>query len=289
MNSIQTLCILIVVITNAIQSVFKKAYSTRKNSSSPYIFTSLTVLSAWVVFFVRSLITGSLNFDLKILPYAVIFATAYCVAGIFNLIAIQCGSLALSSLVLSYSIIIPTLYGLIFDGDPASTVFYLGLLFLAASMLFINKTAPGEKISLKWFFCIMISFIGNGLCTTVQPIQSKLFKNEYDDVFMLIALGIVFVILITFALTKDRKIFLPAVKTNLHLMVACGISNAICNLLVMVSTGLGVNKSLLFPLVGAGGIVIAWAVSVFLYKEKLTKKQHLGLVLGVISIVFLNL
>ena len=72
-------------------------------------------------------------------------------------------------------------------------------------------------------------------------------------------------------------------------MIASGVSNAITNLLVMVSTGLGVSKSLLFPLTGAGGIVIAWGVSIFLYKEKLTKAQHFGLVLGIISIAFLNL
>ena len=108
--------------------------------------------------------------------------------------------------------------------------------------------------------------------------------------FMIIALAIVFVILISFALVKDRKIFIPTVKTNAHLMIACGLCNAITNLIVMISIGrLKVNQSLLFPLNGASGIVIAWAVSVFLYKEKLTKKQHLGLVLGVISIVFLNL
>ncbi len=289
MNSIQTLCMITIIITCSIQNIFKKAYSTRKNSSSPYIFSALAVLSAWMVFFVRALITGSLNFDIRILPYAIVFALTYCAASIFNLIAIQCGSLALSSLVISYSIVIPTLYGLIFDGDSASIMFYLGLAFLAASMFFINKTTAESKITLKWLICIAISFIGNGICSTTQPIQSELFNNQYDDMFMIISLAIVFAILMSFALVKDRKIFIPTVKTNVHLMIACGLSNAITNLLVMVSTGLGVNKSLLFPLNGAGGIIIAWAVSVFLYKEKLTVKQHLGLVLGIISIVFFNL
>ncbi len=293
MNSIQALCMITIVITCSIQNIFKKAYSTRPNSSSPYIFSALAVLSAWSVFFARALITGSLNFDiqilLQILPYAVAFALTYCTASIFNLIAIQCGSLALSSLIVSYSIIIPTLYGLIFDGDSANVVFYFGLAFLAASMLFINKTTADSKITFKWLVCIALTFFGNGICSTVQPVQSERFNNEYDDMFMIIGLAIVFVILMTFALVKDRKIFIPTVKTNVHLMIACGLSNAITNLLVMVSTGLGVNKSLLFPLNGAGGIVIAWAISVFLYKEKLSKTQHLGLVLGVISIVLLNL
>ncbi len=289
MNLIQALCIIVIIITSAIQGVFKKAYTTRENSSSPYIFSAFTVLSAWAVFFVRALITGSLNFNIAILPYALLFASTYCIAAIFNLMAIQTGSLALSSLILSYSIIIPTLYGLIFDGDPTSVAFFIGLAFLAVSMIFINKTTSTTKIRLKWFIFVMISFFGNGVCSTTQPVQSVKFDNKYDDVFMIISLAIVFIVLFGFAIVKDRHIIKPTLKTNGHLMIACGLSNAITNLLVMVSTSININMSLLFPLLGAGGIVIAWAISVFFYKEKLAKTQHFGLVLGIVAIVFLNI
>ncbi|MBQ8249274.1 MAG: DMT family transporter [Clostridia bacterium] len=242
------------------------------------------------VFFIRGLVTGKLNFTVEILPYAIRFATADCASAFFNLIAIQCGSLSLTSLIVSYSLMIPTLYGLIFNGDPVNIFFYIGLAFLLLSLLFVNRTSGGDvKITFKWLICVIIAFVGNGICSTVQPEQSNRFGNKYDDTFMVIALAIVFVTLLIFALIKDRKIFLPTVKTNVHLMVLCGLSNAVANLLVMAATGLGVNKSLMFPLISAGGIVIAWVVSVFLYKEKLSKKQHLGLALGVIAIVFLNI
>ena len=71
-------------------------------------------------------------------------------------------------------------------------------------------------------------------------------------------------------------------------MVLCGVANGVVNLLVMVAS-LTIEKSVMFPLISAGGIVLTWIISVFLYKEKLSMKQNIGLVLGIVSIVFLNL
>ncbi len=68
-----------------------------------------------------------------------------------------------------------------------------------------------------------------------------------------------------------------------------GVFNGVVNMLTMAVTFAGVSKSLMFPLVSAGGIVLTWVISPFFYKEKLTTKQNIGMVLGVISIVFLNL
>ena len=56
-----------------------------------------------------------------------------------------------------------------------------------------------------------------------------------------------------------------------------------------IAESAGISKSLMFPLISAGGIVLTWIISLFFYKEKLTLKQNIGMVLGVISIVFLNL
>lgn len=291
MNIASILCIFTTIITVSSQNVLKKYYNNRPNSSSIYLFSAITVLSAWALFFVRSMITKTLTFDSVIIPYAIVFAVSYCLASIFNLIAIQCGSLSLTSLISSYSLIIPTAYGLIFDGDisNAKTSFYIGLAFLIISLFLISNTSGKNKISLKWIICVLIAFIGNGACSTVQPEQSEIFSGKYDDTFMVIALAIVFIILFSLAIVKDRSVMLPTIKSNSHIMIACGLSNGIANLLIMVATGLSISKSLLFPLISAGGIVITWLVSVFLYKEKLSKKQNMGLVFGIIAIVFLNI
>ena len=49
------------------------------------------------------------------------------------------------------------------------------------------------------------------------------------------------------------------------------------------------NASIMFPIISAGGIIGTSLVSVLFYKEKLTKMQYAGLVLGIGAIVLLNI
>ena len=71
-------------------------------------------------------------------------------------------------------------------------------------------------------------------------------------------------------------------------MALCGIANGAMNLFVMLlSTRM--NASLMFPVFSAGGIILTWTVSRFVYKEKLALGQNLALVLGILAVVFMNL
>ena len=289
------LYLILIIIGISAQSVLKKGYN-RKYGGGVFVFSAITVLTACLFFAVKS--GFSLNFDVEVLPYALGFAAAYCCASIFGFLAIMTGPLSLTSLASSYSLLIPTFWGIIFDKDPTSVWLYVGLGLLAASLVFINlKDKPkdvttedhGEvKMSLKWAIFVLIALVTNGACSTIQPAQSKLFEGAYDSAFMVISLAVVFVVLATLVLFKERHEILPSLKAGAPAMVLCGVANGVVNLLVMVAS-LTIDKSVMFPLISAGGIVLTWVISMFLYKEKLSMKQNIGLVLGIISIVFLNL
>ena len=130
------------------------------------------------------------NFNPEILPYAIGFAVAFCSATVFGFWAILTGPLSLTSLATSYSLLIPTFWGIIFDGDETSVWLYLGLVLLAASLVFINlkdkkkdveaKAAPEAKITLKWAIFVLIALITNGACSTIQPAQTRIFGGKYE-------------------------------------------------------------------------------------------------------------
>lgn len=289
------LYLILIIIGISAQSVLKKGYN-RKHGGGVFVFSSVTVLTACLFFAIKS--GFSFAFDVEVLPYAIGFAAAYCCASIFGFLAIMTGPLSLTSLATSYSLLIPTFWGIIFDKDPTSLWLYIGLGLLAASLVFINlKDKPkngtesdsGEvKITLKWAIFALIALVTNGACSTIQPAQSKLFDGAYDSVFMVISLAIVFAVMAILVLFKERRDVLPSLKAGAPAMVLCGVANGVVNLLVMVAS-LTIEKSVMFPLISAGGIVLTWVISMFLYKEKLSMKQNIGLVLGIISIVFLNL
>lgn len=46
--------------------------------------------------------------------------------------------------------------------------------------------------------------------------------------------------------------------------------------------------SLMFPIISAGGIAATFVISQVFYKEKLSKLQLVGFILGTVSVVLLN-
>ena len=274
-----------IIIGVSAQNIIKKPYTDKTNGKGVYFFSLLTSLSA-MLFFV--LISNGLNFEIRILPYSLLFALSYALTTVFSVLSVACGSLSLTSLIISYSLMIPTFYGLIFLNDDISIGLFPGIALLALSLLLINKKSDDSPITLKWLIYVLLAFIGNGMCTVSQKMQQVAFGGEYKNEFMILALAVVSIILSLLIIVSERKEIKTYVKFGWHLSIICGIMNGAVNLFVMLLSG-KMPASLMFPLISAGGIIVTYIVSRFFYKEKLTKTQLCGFILGTISVVFLNI
>ena len=93
-----------------------------------------------------------LDMNPALIPYSIGFAVTYGMTVMFSMIALNYGSMSLTSLVTSYSLIIPTFYGLLFLGDPSGPFLYVGLVLLFASLTLINLRKGDMKISGKWYY-----------------------------------------------------------------------------------------------------------------------------------------
>lgn len=267
------------------QNISKKIFS-HKASGGVYTFSMLSALAATAFFLITA---RDPVWNAGLLPYALFFAFSYGTASIFGVLALSCGPLSLTALITSFSLMIPTFYGLIFLKDPVSFGLYPGLALLAASLFLINKKGINtSKLSLKWFVYVLLAFLGNGLCSVAQAMQQKRFEGQFKNEFMITALLFVVLIMGVATLCKERKDFGRFIKVGWHLSLLCGALNGMVNMFVMILTGL-MSVSLMFPLISVGGIVVTFIVSKVFYKEKLTTAQHIGFLLGIGAIVFLNL
>lgn len=266
------------------QSIVKKPYTQKTNGAGVYFFNTLLSAAALLFFVVTS---TKLNFNLSFVPYSIGFAISYAVASVFMVLAIAYGSLSLTSLFISYSLMIPTFYGLII-GDPIGKGFILGMILLVISLFLTNKSDEKAKISFKWIIFVILSFVGNGMCTVVQKMQQVASNGAYKNEFMIIALAIVTVVMLLMTLFKERKDIKLFAKSGWHWALICGLLNGIVNLFVMILSG-KMPVSLMFPLISAGGLIVTYLVSRFCYKEKLTKMQFIGFVFGLAAVVFLNI
>ena len=282
--------ITIIVALCALQNVVQKSYNKKFSNRGALTFCTFSALVALFYFGIRAIIKDSLVIPpAELIPYAILYGIGYSLASIFILMALGAGPLSLTSLVISYSLLVPTGWGIIFDGDDVGATFYIGISLLIVSIFLINSKKEDTKVSLKWAIFAALALIGNGTCSTAQSEQSERFSGAYDDTCMIIGLGIVVILTATLTFIQEKDDISDCLKRGPHLIAARGVINASANLLVMVVVGLGVNQSLMFPIQSAGGIILSYILSVAYYKEKLDKKQTYAVLLGATSIVFLNI
>jgi len=268
----------------SIQNIFKRQFSDKTNGKGIFVFGSLVSLFAMLFFVVTS---KNPNFNMEFLPYSIGFAASFGTTTLFSVLAVSCGSLSLTSLFTSYSLMIPTFYGLLFLKDPISKGLIPGIILLVTSLVLTNKKSEENKISFKWVIYVILAFVGNGMCSTVQKMQQIAFNGAYKNEFMIIALAIVTIFLLTFSLFTERKEIKIYVKSGWWLAILSGVINGAVNLFVMILSG-RIPVSLMFPLISAGGIIFTYLISKLFYKERLSKTQFAGFIIGIISVVFLN-
>ena len=239
-----------------------------------------------MLFFI--VLSNGFEWNKGLFVYSVFFALSYIAGTVFSLSAVAYGSLSITTLIISYSLMLPTIYGLIFLNDTVGPGLFPGLMLLIVSLFFINKKSGETQITTKWIVSVFLAFIGNGMCSVVQKAQQVAFNGEYKNEFMILALAIVTFLLSVFVIIKEGKDIKNFAAAGWYMAIGSGIANGIVNLFVMILSGT-MPVSLMFPMISAGGIVITYIVSRFFYKEKLTKKQFAGFVFGIISVVFLNI
>lgn len=287
MDNFSVLLLTIMTLGTSAQKILKRNYGDRVGAKGIYIYNTILVLVQSLLFCFG--LRG--NFDIAVIPYSIVFAISCAVSNVFGLLAIMAGPLAITSLLISYSMLIPTIYGLIFLHQAVNYTFYIGIILLIISVFLINYKKSkncDEKLSVKWIIYVIIAVVGTGLCSVSQNAQQVAFSGEYKSEFMAIAFGLSAIFMGIVAILKERTEFIACIRPCVKYAGICGILNAIVNIVVMILFG-RINSSLIFPINSAGGIIIVALFSVLVYKERLTKWQTIGMLLGIMSLVLLQI
>lgn len=272
-------------IANISESVLIKKYNA-KHSSGEMFFTGVLSVFAMLFFIITD--KNGFNFPTKMLPYAIFFGIIYCISYLFTFVAFSCGSFTLSMLIISYSLIFPILYGIIWLNDTVTPFSYIGFFLLMISLFLVRtKDEQKNKISAKWLIAIIITTVGNGLLAIIQKVQQVEFDNSCNNEFMIIAIAISAAVLLTVGIIKDRKDIKEVIRYGVPYAGLAGISNGLNNfLLICVNTLLPL--SIVSPLCTGAKIVMSFITGQFMFKEEYNKRQIIGVIIGTISLVFLS-
>lgn len=175
----QYIGLICVVLLTAIQNIIQKQWNLEEEKShttKPFLFLAISALASVAFFAIQSGFQCEFRFDVFLCSVG--FAVAYSAALIGTFLAIRWGSLSLTMLLTSYSLLIPVFYGLFFLKEKISYVGVAGIICLLISIFLIADKTQKATFSFKWIISIVAAFCGNGMCSTLQKRQQVLFEGH---------------------------------------------------------------------------------------------------------------
>lgn len=279
-------------------SIAKKYYTDKGPTglSGGFVFNAVGCLSAAVILLCWGGFGASSVFTIVL---GVAFGAVTALQGITNIAALQVGPMSYTSVIISFSTLISSLSGVMFFDESLGWAQIVGMVLMLASFVLAAKSDVDEKkANLKWLFLCLIAFVATGGIGVMQKVhQSSEYRDELNA-FLIIAFVSSAVLCAFFAaLMKRRESRFADEKEKgkngkrqvwllLGIMIASGACVAVNNKFNLYLSGV-MDSAVFFPIVNGGGLVLTTLAAVLLFKEKLSTKQWIGVVLGIASVVFL--
>lgn len=190
------------------------------------------------------------------------------------------------------SLVIPTLFGIFWLNDATGALKWIGLvLAVLAIYLSVHKGKEEEKaIGVGAWLCPLLIFAGSGCVDSlIKYTQLNYVNAAQEKDFVLITYlvcAIAGVVVLPFQLWKMKK---RIEWKNVVAGIALGTPNYCSMVFFVKSLALpGLATSVFFPINNLGIILFSTATGYFLFKEKISKTQLLGIGLAIVAIVMIS-
>ena len=288
------LIILAGALTALTESGTLKLYN-KRHESGGFIFMSMISLASCFFFLMRYLITDTAKADFtpEIIPYALLAGLFYCAASFLTFLAIKYGPFAISMLILSFSIIITSGYGIIFLGEEYSALTFIAYGLILISLFLVRKSSDGEdeskrRVSTKWLISIVGSVICSGLYGVTLRAQQVHFDNTVTNECMIIAMTFSAIALFSIGLYTSKGKVKRILRTSAPYALIAGMANGTTNMLSLtLHTMMAISIS--SPTRSIVGTAVNFAFSYFYLKEKFLPRQIVGVLLGLVGTIILNI
>ena len=279
---------LFIVLASATQSSTTKLFN--QNCSQSSVFNALKSCTALGMFALTAVF--GFSFHLPTVVFGLLYGASLCISMWAGYKALCLGPMALTSMLVSFSVIIPLIWGLTVGNEtlkalqyPAFALLFLAIILTNADKIKVNKNTQNNYG--LWFLFVGITFVCNGICSILQKQHQTLYPEAYSKEFMLFAMLLCSIV---FSFIALRKVSLKELKTvkGKRYGILSGLANGTANFLTLVLAGLE-NASVLFPIISAGTILASLLCGRFLFKEKLKANHYVALAAGIAAVVLLKL
>lgn len=259
------------------------SYSSKLNKVDSILITTIRTFIILVLSFIATLIYKTFNeiynLDIKTIIFLILSGISTTLLWIFYFKALDTGDVSKVTPIDKTSIVITLILSMIFLHEKITIIKVISITFiLIGTLLTVNKKTTNEKDN-KWILYSILTAI----FTSTTTIISKIGLNDIDSVLAtFIRTVIVFMILMFIVIIKKKYVYLKDIsKESLRYVIYSGITNTLSWLFYFASLKDG-ETSIVFTIEKLS-IVVTILLSVIFLKEKLNRKQIIGIIIIVIA------
>ena len=280
-------------------TVAKKFYTDKEPTglSGGFVFNAVGSLAAAVVLLCWGGFGATSAFTILL---GLLFGAIVAFQGITNIAAQQVGPMSYTSVIISFSTLLSALSGVLFFSESLGWAQIVGIVLMLASFVLATEKDSDDKkkANLKWFLLCIAAFFATGGIGIMQKVhQSSSHRGELNSFLIIAFISSALLCAICAVITRRRERKARSDTDGetanpkrawlmLAIMLIGGVCIAINHKLNLYLSGV-MESAVFFPIVNGVGLILATLAAVILFRERLTKKQWVGIVLGITSVVFL--
>ncbi|MEA4964730.1 MAG: EamA family transporter [Oscillospiraceae bacterium] len=227
--------------------------------------------------------------SLLTLLLSVVFGLLIILAGLSSVAAMHNGPMTLSVLISLCGTLIPTTVGSLLWREPVTPFQIAGIVLMLLSMALVLNPTVNSKITARWIAWALASFLLNGLIGLTQKIQStSIYADEkMQFLFWSFVISALFLLGYLLAIRRARPGACVGCSFRGKLgagAVLVGLTNAAQHIINLILVGL-IPAAVFFPICNGGNILLTGLMGAVVFKERMTRWQIVGFVLGIFAIL----
>lgn len=263
----------------ALNKIYQGIYGTAPKAA--FFFNALLGLATAVIFF----FVNGLRLHFSVYSFLMAGLMSFLVMS-YNIIGfrlLKAGTMAMYTLFLmTGGMVLPYIWGLLFLDEPFSVLRTAALLLILSGVILSNF--GGERVRLKQIAMCAAVFVINGCTSIVSKMHQSQTRYESVGTVDFVILGGIFKFLLAGILFLAAKKEDKAESGKLHLMKAILIISASAavggvSYIFQLLGAKSLPATVLYPFITGGTIVFSSLTGVLAFKEKLSPKLILSVVL----------
>lgn len=288
------LLLTITIVTSVVVSLTRAAYSKNLPTDNRTLWFFNLVQSVFCGLMIIAVMGGFGKHSTFTLLLGAVLGAVSAFQLLFNLKAFSAGPFSYTTVIVSLSAIIPTVSGLFF-GETISPIQWVGIACMAICIILSPDSTKGEhakKSSFQWIVFCAAAALFSGAIGILQKVHQTSVHKEEKAAFLVSAFLVATVISAIFLLAspkgaghesgtkKDKAV-------RILLPVVTGVCFAFPHTINLHLSGV-LPTAIMFPMVNIIPMILSTVVAMVMFREKLSLKRWIGVIIGVLSTVLVS-